>query len=203
MKRSILVAISMLFASILAVSTSAQVPAQAVNPKIGVIDTSAFGAKDGIKKYTAASDALDKEFAPLSTEIQGLLTRYNTLGTEIKKLQDAAASSPNVPIDKTGAQAKIDEYQSLEVTIKRKQEDGKARLDKRSGEVLGPIMQDIGKAINDYATQKGYALMLDLAKMADAGMVLSMDASKIDVTKDFIAFYNARPAGTATTATPK
>jgi hypothetical protein len=64
-------------------------------------------------------------------------------------------------------------------------------------------MQDIGKAINDYATQKGYALMLDLAKMADAGMVLSMDASKIDVTKDFIAFYNARPAGTATTATPK
>lgn len=203
MKRFTLVAVSILFAAVFAGSAAAQVPAQQVNPRIGVIDTSAFSAKDGIKKYTAASEALDKEFAPLTQEIQGLVTRYNTLGAEIKKIQDNAAANPAVPIKPGDVQPKIDEYQQLEVTIKRKQEDGKAKLDKRSGEVLGPIMQDIGKAIDDYAKQKGYAMMLDLAKMADAGIVLSLDASKIDVTKDFIAFYNLRPAGTATTTTPK
>jgi Skp family chaperone for outer membrane proteins len=204
MKRFTLVAISLLFAGLLSVSASAQgaAPAQ-TTPRIAVIDTGAFDAKDGIKKYITAMDALEKEFAPLNTEIQTMVTKYQNLGAEIKKIQDAATANPAVPIDKTGAQAKIDEYQALEVNIKRKQEDGKARFDRRRGEVLGPIMQDIGKAMDEYAKQKGYALMLDIGKMYDAGILLSMDASKIDVTKDFVIFYNARPAGTATTAAPK
>lgn len=193
----------MIFACFCAVSASAQVPVQPAGPaKIVVIDTTAFDSKDGIKKYITAMDALEKEFAPLNTEIQGMVSRYTALGAEIKKLQDAATASPTVPINQKDAQAKIDEYQSLETNIKRKQEDGKTRFEKRRGEVLGPIMQDIGKAMDDFAKQKGYALMLDISKMYDSGILLTLDPSKIDVTKEFITFYNARPAGTASTATP-
>ena len=63
-------------------------------------------------------------------------------------------------------------------------------------------MQDIGKAVNDFAKQKGYTLILDIAK-DQAGFLLAVGDEKIDITKDFITFYNARPAATATTATPK
>jgi hypothetical protein len=63
-------------------------------------------------------------------------------------------------------------------------------------------MQDIGRAVNDYAKQKGFTVIFDIAK-DDSGLLLAIGDEKIDVTKDFITFYNARPAATATTATPK
>ena len=204
MKRFTLVAISLVFTGLVAVSASAQVPAQPAAPaKIVVIDTGAFDSKEGIKKYIIAMDALEKEFAPLQTEIQGLGARYTALGAEIKKMQDGANAPTPVPINQQTAAAKVEEYQSLETTIKRKQEDGKARFEKRQQEVLGPILADIGKAMDDFAKQKGYALILDASKMFNAGLLLTLDATKIDVTKDFITFYNARPAGTASAVAPK
>ncbi|MGH9821208.1 MAG: OmpH family outer membrane protein [Pyrinomonadaceae bacterium] len=205
MKRSSLLVLSFVFTALFAVSAFSQGAAQpSAGTKIAVINTAAFDDdKGGITKYSNAMNALEKEFAPLQTEIQGLVTRYNTLGAEIKKLQDSANAPTPVPIDQKTAAAKVDEYQTLETTIKRKQEDGKTRFEKRQQEIMAPILQDIGKAMDDFAKQKGFALILDGAKLESAGLILAVDMPKIDVTKDFIVFYNARPAGTATTATPK
>jgi len=196
-------AVSVLFTALFAVSAFAQTQ-PAAGTRIAVINTQAFDdEKGGIAKYTAAMNALDKEFAPLQQEIQGLVNRYNALGAEIKKLQDSANAPTPVPIDQKTAQAKVDEYQSLETQIKRKQEDGKAKLEKRQQEVMGPILQDIGKAMDEYGKQKGYAMILDGAKLDSAGLILAVDLTKVDVTKEFITFYNTRPAGTAATTTPK
>ena len=68
---------------------------------------------------------------------------------------------------------------------------------------MGPLHQDIGKAMQDYANQKGFDLILDAAKLDNAGLILAFNPAKVDVTKDFITFYNARPATTATTAAPR
>jgi len=54
-----------------------------------------------------------------------------------------------------------------------------------------------------FAKQKGFGLILDGAKLEGAGLILAVDLTKVDVTKEFITFYNARPAGTASTTTPK
>jgi Skp family chaperone for outer membrane proteins len=97
----------------------------------------------------------------------------------------------------------VDEAQGLEVSIKRKQEDGKIKFERRQQQVLGPILQDILKAMDDFSKQKGYALILDAAKLEGAGLILAVDIAKVDVTKEFITFYNARPATTATTAAPR
>jgi hypothetical protein len=67
---------------------------------------------------------------------------------------------------------------------------------------MSPVMNDIFKALNEYAKQKGYAVILDGAKLEQADILLGFD-DRYDVTKDFIVFYNARPAGTATNVTPK
>ena len=202
MKTFRLFAAVLFVAALFAVSAYAQTTAQpAASGKIGVINTSAFdNDKAGITKYTNAMNALEKEFAPAQQELQTMVTKYNSMAEEIKKLQNPGQ---NVPINQSTIQAKIDEYGKLERDIKFKQEDAKARYQSRYSALVGPVMQDIGKAIQDYAKQKGFVLILDIAKMADADLILALD-EKADVTKDFITFYNARPAGTAsTTAAPK
>ena len=197
------------FAAIFAVSSFGQVvPAagtQANVPfKMAVIDTGAFDGKDGITRFTAAMGTLETEFKPVQTEIQGLITKYQNLGAEIEKMRTAAAQPNNpVPISPQAAQAKLTEYQDLETQIKRKQEDAKARLDRRQPQVLGPIQQEIGRALQDYAKQKGYALILDAQKLDQNGFILAFDAARVDVTRDFITFFNTRPATTASTAAPK
>lgn len=204
MKRFSFIAASFIFAAITAVSAFGQTPAGAATPfKMAVIDTGMFADdKAGITRYASAMNALEAEFKPLTVEIQGMVTKYQTLGAEIKKLQDTAAAG-TVPIDQKMAQAKVEEYQTLELSIKRKQEDLKARAERREPQVMNPIRQEIGKALNDYAAQKGFALILDAAKLDANGLILAFDAAKVDVTKDFITFFNSRPATTATTTTPK
>ena len=203
MRRFSFIAASFIFAAIFTVSAFAQAPAQPAPFKMAVIDTDAFAAATGgITRYSAARKALSDEFRPLENELQGMVSRYTTLGTEIKKLQDQAATG-TVPIDQKTASTKLEEYQNLELAIKRKEEDGKTRAARREPQVMGPILQEIGKALNDYAKAKGLALILDASKLANAGVILAYDEAKVDVTKDFIAFFNARPATTATTATPR
>ena len=202
MRRFSFIAVAFVFAAIFAVSAFGQTPAQ-VPFKMAVIDSEAFAAPTGgITRYVSALKALDDEFMPLETEIKGMVAKYNSLGAEIKKLQDQVAAG-TVPIDQKTANAKVEEYQNLELAIKRKQEDGKARASRREPAVMGPIRQEIGRALQDYAKQKGYALILDAAKLDGAGLILAFDETKIDATKDFITFFNSRPATTATTATPK
>jgi Skp family chaperone for outer membrane proteins len=201
MKRVSLIAVSFVFAAISAVSAFGQVPVAPQGPaKIVVINTAAFDAKDGIVKYSNAMNALETEFKPAQTEIQTMMTRYQTLATEI---ENARKANPAVPINQASLQTKVDEAQSLEIQIKRKQEDGKVKFEKRQEQVLRPILSDIGKAMDEFAKAKGYALILDAAKLEGAGLILAVDLPKVDVTKDFITFYNARPATTATTATPR
>lgn len=205
MKMIRLFAVSVFFAAILSVSVFAQTsPAQPASGKIAVINTYLFGdEKAGITKYISAVNALNTEFKPLDTELQTLVARYQTLSKEIQTLRDqATANNGKVPIDEKAAQAKVDEAEKLERDIKFKQEDAKAKFEKRQQTVLGPIMQDIYKAVQEFSKQKGYMMILDIGKMADADIVMALD-EKADVTKDFITFYNARPATTATTSTPK
>jgi Skp family chaperone for outer membrane proteins len=204
MKRFSLFAVSVVFAAMSAVSAFGQGAATPAQPfKMAVIDSEAFAAQTGgITRYTAAMKQLSDEFSPLENELRGMVAKYTALGNEIKKLQDQAAAG-TVPIDQKTAAAKVEEYQTLELAIKRKEEDGKARAARREPAVMGPIRQEIGRALQDYAKQKGYALILDAAKLDGAGLILAFDKPKIDVTQDFITFFNARPATTATTTTPR
>jgi Skp family chaperone for outer membrane proteins len=203
MKRFSTLAASFIFAALFAIPAFAQTaPAQVAGTgKIGLINTYAFADdKAGITKYKNALASLDAEFKPVNDELRTMGTKYQALAAEIQKLQ---TTNPAVPVKPETVQAKVDEYQNLERDIKRKQEDAKARFDRRQTEVVGPIYADIIKAMNDFAKQKGFAVILDGAKLEEANILLGFD-DKYDVTKDFIAFYNARPAGTAaTTAAPK
>src|SRR6185436_7681947 len=81
---------------------------------------------------------------------------------------------------------------------KFKQDDLKVRYERREQILLGPILLDIGKAMQDYQKQKAFAVLLDASKLFNAGVLLAWD-DVTDVTVDFIKFYNARPATAAVT----
>ena len=181
--------------------------AQTATGKIGLVDSIAFAEKGGVTKLIAGMTALDNEFKPSYTEGQGLVTRYQNLAAEIKKLQDQInAPAGAVPIDKAKlseqANTKVEEYQNLELTIKRKQEDLKARYEKRAEVVLGPIQADIATALNEFAAKNGYSVILNGNKLQEAQILMGFDP-KSDITKDFITFYNARTPATASAARPQ
>jgi len=200
MKRFSLIAVSFIFTAVFAASSFAQ--GAAVPPgKIGLVNTFAFGdEKAGITKFRAAMTALDGEFKALNDEMNGMRVKYQTLAKEIQDLQAAAAKG--TPINTSVLQTKIDEAQTLELNIKRKQEDGKTRYERRYQTVVGPVFNDIVKALNEYAKKNGYALILDGAKLEESGLLMGFD-DKYDVTKEFVVFYNARPPGTTAAVAPK
>ena len=193
MKTFRLIAASAIFAAIFAVSAFAQTTAG----KVGLINTLAFeDTKVGITKYVAALTSLDTEFKPSYTELQTLATKIQALETELKTLQEQIQKG-TVPVNQSTYNTKTEEYDKLGREFKFKQEDAKARYERREAAVLGPIRQDIGNAIQEFTKKNGYIMMLDIAKLDSAGLILGVDESA-DVTKQFITFYNARPATTAT-----
>lgn len=189
-----------MLAAVCAGSALAQQPAAPL--KIGIINSNAFAdEKAGITKFVNALKSLNAEFAPLQTELQTMGTRLNALAKEVQLFRDQAAGG-KIPVDEKAAQAKYDEAEKLQRDIKFKEEDAKARYQRRFQAVMDPLQEDISKAANDFAKQKGYTFILDFAK-DNMGLLIAVGDDKVDVTKDFITYYNTRPATTATTAVPK
>lgn len=184
----------------LAQTTGAAAPAQG-STKVAIIDTSAFAVeKTGIQKFINAYKQLETEFTPRRTEITGIENRLKALQTQLTDLQKQA-QQPNSPISADAVQKKLEEGQTLQTEYNRKVEDYKQAVQKREAALVGPIYQDIGRAIQDYAKRNGYTAIIDISKDQNA-MIVWADMATIDATTaDFIKFYNARPAGTAA-ATP-
>lgn len=192
------------FAAVFSIAAFAQTAPATTAPmgKIGIVNTGAFGdAKGGITKYITAMTSLEKE-------MQGDITALQTMGNQIQALEKELGTiqeqlnNPKLPpaVDKNKLQAdfqtKYQQYQDLTRQGKAKQEDYKVKLERREAAVVAPISRDIGNALQDYAKKNGYMMILDASKLDGAGLLLAFD-EKYDITKDFITFYNARPATTA------
>jgi Skp family chaperone for outer membrane proteins len=196
MKTFRLIAATIFFAAIFAVSAFSQTPTN----KIGLINTGIFeDEKSGIAKFIAGRKSLNLEFKKELDDLQTIYNRIGTLEKELTGLENqikAAQANPQVPISpqlQTTYSTKADEYGKLGREYKFKQDDLKVRYESREQVVLGPILLDIGKAMQDYQKQKAFAMLLDATKLFNAGVLLAWD-DVTDVTTDFIKFYNARPA---------
>ena len=201
MKTLRLIAVSFVFAAIFAISAVAQTTT-ATTGKVYVINTYLFSdQKEGITKFVNASKTLETEMAPRYKELDTLATQATALAKEIQTLRDQLAANPKAPINQADVQAKADKFQQMQIDYKRKEEDVKQAVEKRGQTLLNPIRADIFKVMQEFAKAKSYPIILDLAKMDEANIILAIGDEKVDVTKEFIAFYNARPATAATTAT--
>jgi Skp family chaperone for outer membrane proteins len=152
--------------------------------KIALIDTTMFGdEKTGITRYLNAVKKVQIEFQPKTTELSGLQTRIKAIADEITKL------SGNTVVSEQTIQAKRDEGERLQRELKYKKEQADADFEKRYNEVVGPISSDIGKALEQYANQRGITMVLDVTKLLPALLTAN---PKMDITRAFITDYNSR-----------
>jgi Skp family chaperone for outer membrane proteins len=188
------------FAAIFAVGSAFAQTTPAPTGKIAIVNTMAFGDKAGINRYITAMTSLETELKPDITALQTMGNRIQALETELQNYEkQLAEQNPKVPFDRAKVQAtaqtKLQEYQDLGRQYKFKEDDYKIKLQRREEAVVRPVSRDIGNALQEFAKKNGYLMIFDVSK-DDKGMLLVLD-EKSDVTKEFIAFYNARPATTA------
>jgi Skp family chaperone for outer membrane proteins len=158
---------------------------------IALIDTDAFSdEKQGITRLVAAVKKVDAEFTPRRTDLQGLQARIKGINDDIAKTKDVA--------DPRTLQTKKDQADQLQRELDFKAQGAQADYNKRLQEVVGPIYDDIGKALDDFARRRNITLMLDAAKI---GPAIITAAPTMNVTGAFITEYNSRPA-TASATTP-
>ncbi len=175
-------------ASPTASSTSVNVP----DSKIAVIDSSAFAdEKAGITKFVAALKRVDSEFQPRKTELQGLQQQIEKATADLQKA--APVQDPKV------TQQQQDKIDQMKKDAQRKAEDAEAAFQKRLQDVLPPLYEDIGKALETFAKARGITLILDVSKIQ--GVFPTNDA--VDITKAFIADYNSKNPATASLTTPQ
>ena len=173
-------------------ATNAPVP----DSKIALIDTSMFGdEKNGIFRYVDAAKSVQAEFKPRTDELASIQNRLNTLATEIETLMKAPA-----PDQKT-IQAKQQQGGSLQAEFKLKKDRLDEDVSKRYEQVIAPVSNLIGAAMDQFARSRGITMTLDMSKMLPA-ILTAVPA--IDLTQAFITEFNSKnPRTTPTSTTPR
>jgi outer membrane protein len=134
---------------------------------------------------------VDGEFQPRRTELQTLQQQIEKATEDLTKaqpLQDARVS-----------QQQADKIEGMKTEFKRKGEDAQAAYQKKLQDVLGPVYDDIGKALDAYAKAHGITLILDVTKIQG---ILSASES-LDITKPFIIEFNSKNPATASLTSPE
>jgi Skp family chaperone for outer membrane proteins len=185
---------SLVFTFTAALSAFAQGGATPAVSKIAVIYSADFqDAKTGIFRFSATITKLNAEFQPLQTELNQTAQRLKNLQDEIVKMQQGTPASTPAQI-----QAKVDQLDQQKKEFQRKGEDAQANYQRRRTELLSPLQDDVGRALEAFGKARGITMILDGSQVP-----LVYAAESTDVTKAFIADYNSKNPATATTTTPR
>lgn len=154
--------------------------------KIALVDTDAFlDEKAGITRLVAAAKKVESEFQPRRTELTNLQQQIDKATADLQKVQ--AVQDPKLSVQQ---QDKIDQ---MKKDLQRKGEDAQAAYQKRLQDMLGPVYEDIGKALDAFAKARGITLVLDVTKIQ--GILSASDS--MDITRSFIADFNSKNPATA------
>ena len=168
----------------------ASAPQSVVIPesKIALIYSDAFlDGKTGIAKFTSLMTTLNREFQPRQTELNQLQQQIQTLDDDIKKTSAVA--------DPKTIQAKVDQLEQKKKDFQRKGEDAEAAYKRRQQEIFAPLQDDIGRALEAYAKQRGINVIIDGSRIP-----LVYAADSIDITRSFINEFNSKNPATASVA---
>lgn len=160
--------------------------------KIALVNTDEFAVeKTGITKLVAAMKRVDGEFQPRRTELQTLQQQIDKATTDLNKA--APVQDPKVTAQQT------EKIELLKKDFTRKGEDAQQAYQTRLRDILGPVYEEIGKALDVYAKAHGITLILDVSKVQ--GIVSASES--LDVTRPFITEFNSKNPVTAAVTPPK
>jgi outer membrane protein len=160
--------------------------------KIALVNSDEFSdEKAGISRLVVAMKKVDTEFGPRRTELEALKIQTDKATADLAKVQ--AMQTPAVN------QQQQDKIDQMKRDFQRKGEDAQAAYQKRMQDIIGPVYDDIGKALDAYARARGITLILDVTKIQ--GIVSASDS--LDITKAFITDFNSKNPATAAVTPPK
>ncbi len=163
-----------------------QTTSSSLTGKIALIDTRQFyDPSKGIQKLAGLTRQVDGEFAAVQKELQALQTKIETLNAEIQKLSANQAA------------AKQEESERLQRDFNFKRNEAQAAYERRRAVLMTPVFERINKALRDYLTTNGIALILDASKLD--GVILAAQPT-IDVTQAFINDFNLKYPASANAA---
>ena len=182
-----------LLLSLLAIALAAPLAAQPVKTpvikgiepvRLAYVNSGAFlDPATGIKQLVKAAQGLELEFSNTQSELSLLNEKLRTLVGELNKLNADPVANAKAIADKQAA------GQQLQQELQVKQQAGQEAYSKRSQEVQGPIAAEIGKEMRAFAKERDLGMVLDVAKLGEA----ILDAKpELDLTADFIGYYNAK-----------
>jgi Skp family chaperone for outer membrane proteins len=183
--------VSLLCLALSAVALSAQTPAVApAKPvkllpvgRVAWLNSSAFMEETGgIKVLVRAIKELELEFSGTQSELSLMGEKLRTLAGELNKLQ-AGGEANAVAI-----QQKQAEGMKLQRELQAKQQQAQAAITQAQQDKQGPISIEIGKALTAFIKEREIGLLFDVAKLNE-GLLAAQP--ELDVTADFIAYYNA------------
>jgi Skp family chaperone for outer membrane proteins len=164
-------------------TTPSTTPATGSMPdaRIALVNTDDFAdEKTGIVRLVAAMKRVDGEFQPRRTELQTLQQQIEKTTADLNKA--APVQDPKVTAQQN------EKIEQMKKDFQRKGEDAQAAYQKRLQDVLGPVYDEIGKALDAYAKAHGITLILDVTKIQG---ILSASES-LDITRAFISEFNSK-----------
>ena len=154
--------------------------------KIALVDTDEFlNEKSGIVRLVNAAKKVEGEFQPRTDGAARPQHANREADGGLQKAQPV--QDPKVSAQQ---QDKIDQ---LKKELQRKGEDAQTDYQKRLQVMLGPVYDEIGKALDVFAKARGITLILDVTKIQG---IVSADGS-LDITKPFISEFNTKNPATA------
>lgn len=178
-----------LLATAVTVSASAQ-PAKtpvvkAVEPaRVAYVNSSAFlEPATGVKQLVKVFQSLELEFSSQQSELALLQEKLRTIVGELNKLRaDAAPDAKAIEEKQTAGLALQQEFQT-------KQQAAQQAFSRRQQELQGPVSVELGKELRLFAQERDLSMLFDIAKLGEG----LLDAKpELDLTADFIAYYNAK-----------
>lgn len=152
--------------------------------RIALIDTAMFAdEKKGILLFIDAVKLVQAPFTAQTQELANLQNRINALIDEIRRLRQAPAP------DARTIQAKQEEGTRLQQDWNFKKQRLDEDMAKRYQEITAPISDRIGKAMDQFARERGITMTLDFSKLLPA---LLTAVPAVDVTDAFIADFNRK-----------
>lgn len=179
--------LALLVVSPLAAQTTTAPAAPAVKQipvsKVAWLDSRAFfNEEGGIKRLVRTVKELDLEFSGTQSELTLLQEKLRTLVGELTKLREGGEANAQA------IQEKQTEGLKLQQELQAKQQQAQQAFGQAQQQKQGPVMAEIGKALEAYAKAHDLGLLVDAAKLGDAVLYTT---PAIDVTEDFIATFNA------------
>lgn len=151
--------------------------------RVAWLDSRAFFQDDtGIKRLVRAVKELELEFSGTESELNLLREKLRTIVGELQKLQAGGEANAQAVQDKQAEGIK------LQQELQGKQQQAQQAFTQAQQAKQGPVMAEIGKAIEAYAKDHDIGVLFDAAKMGEA---ILYTKGEIDITDAFIASFNA------------